>query len=151
GLALLAAWAWMAVRPRQSSALAAFLLVIFTAIAAGPRDFSHGGDWRQAIETVNRVSDERTLILVRSGFVESTRLDWRDESQRTGFLFAPQAIYPAKGQLVRLPYGFDSAARSYLREWLSTQKRDAGRFILLTSGDDSYELWLSAQLADRQV
>ncbi|MBV8907213.1 MAG: glycosyltransferase family 39 protein, partial [Acidobacteriia bacterium] len=114
GIALLAAWAFSAIRPPQASLIAAALFAIFTVASAGVRDYAHGGDWRQAINVVNRVSDHETPVLVRSGFVESTSMNWWEDSERFGFLFAPLTVYPVKGNVVRLPYSFNNAAREHL-------------------------------------
>ncbi len=151
GLSLLAAWAATAVRPREAAALAASFVVIFSVFSAGLRDTSHGGDWRQAAAAVNRASDERTPVLVRSGFVESTRLDWAHDRPGSGYLFAPLAVYPVNGYIVPLPYRFNSAATQYLEQWLSPGLQSVNRLVLLTSGDDAYELWISGHLANQQV
>jgi hypothetical protein len=60
-------------------------------------------------------------------------------------------MYPVQGHIVRLPYGFNGAATQYLEQFLDVELESVNRLILLTSGDDAYELWLSGRLASQHV
>jgi mannosyltransferase len=149
GLALLVGWLSTIAHSKAGSLFSALLLIFLSIWSAGWLNTSHGGDWRKAVDFVNRKSDLQTPVLLRSGFVESKYADWVNGSPASNYLFAPLTIYPLKGKVIPLPYASDAAALQYLDQVVSTELLLKERFLLLTSGDSVYEYWLDGSLWSR--
>jgi hypothetical protein len=150
GIALLAGWV-MAAAPVVARRIACVVMVSVAVATTqgGFRSAAHGGDWRAAIGEVNaRVGTSATPVLVRSGFVESAFVDWNSSARNTPFFFAPLDIYPMAGELTRLPYRTSEAAFEYLENLAPDLERNES-FLLLTSGDPSYEFWLQGRLEEK--
>ncbi|HLG98209.1 MAG TPA: glycosyltransferase family 39 protein [Bryobacteraceae bacterium] len=128
------------------------IFVLLAAISAsivsahGLADVSHGGDWRMAMRALPSISDG-SPILFRSGFPESNPFNWQTDFPRTAYLLAPLAAYPVAGDIIALPFRFDTAAHRELEQITASRLESRDRFVLLEMGDTSYDFWLTGRLS----
>jgi hypothetical protein len=152
-LALLAGWAIGRLQP-----VAARFVVVASVIVCSLGAFGsvrhlwpvHGGeDWRGAMAAVRRIAgNSRMPVVVRSGFVESSKLKVYVASELPSYLMAPLALYPAAGDVHQIPYRMDERARLYLESSVVPFLARADRFLLVVSGDANqpYDAWISGRL-----
>ncbi len=150
GVALLAGWIVSSMQSQPARRLTAAMIAGAAIFSSGGLFHpTHGGDWRRAIEVANNeIPNPQTPVLVRSGFIESAYLDYRDGAPHSDELFAPLLIYPLHGKLVKLSYAFRPSEGPYLRAISASLLTKSDRFVLVTSGDSSYESWLLGNLAE---
>jgi len=150
GVALLVGWLVSALEPKLVRRLVASCIVVAAIFSSGGLLHpSHAGDWRRAVQVANSaIAGPETPVLVRSGFIESAFLDYHEGAPHSDELFAPLVVYPLRGKLIRLSYGFGAGDVPYLRDIASSSLTRVNRFVFITSGDDSYEYWLLGHLSE---
>ncbi|MEI9974828.1 MAG: glycosyltransferase family 39 protein [Ignavibacteriota bacterium] len=147
GLCLIAGWiAASAVAGRGRSLMATMLtglsIVVWGISNHGPED------WSGAMRTIRSQAGSSTMpVVVASGFVEASSPQSLDDPQLREVLFAPQAMYPPTGPLVRLPYRIDAQSEPYV-EGVLPALRQQSRFVLLTPHESlMFEPWFRSKLA----
>jgi hypothetical protein len=101
GAAALASLAVRAFEPAAARRTVVLVLAVLAVLALGGTN--HLGDMRGAIAAVDANADERSVVLLQSGYVESLQLDWYDDPERLAYLGASASFYPISGRLVVLP------------------------------------------------
>jgi hypothetical protein len=107
------------------------------AILVQSRDMHVLEDWREVARLVNAEVEESTPILLNSGFIEGARVDWlrqRVRDDRRGFLAAPTAYYPMRGDVIPLPYLLDADTQAYLEYVIVPALEDVDRFVCIGRG-----------------
>ena len=131
-IALLAAWAIRHLAPSQVRRIVVVSMVIVSLIL-GASHRQYTDDWRGAVEYANGlVTDTSTPVLVRSGLVQASRIDWLTDPHRTPVLLAPVEAYPVSGTPVALPYGLSAAERRYLEEEILPIVGSESRFAVVS-------------------
>ena len=146
-IALLAAWAIRHLAPSQVRRIVIVSMVIVSLIL-GASHRQYTDDWRGAVEYANGlVTDTSTPVLVRSGLVQASRIDWLTDPHRTPVLLAPVEAYPVGGTPVALPYGLSAAERRYLEEEVVPIVGSESRFAVVSwSLGDRVLPWLQGRL-----
>lgn len=146
-IALLAAWAIRHLAPSQVRRIIIVSMVIVSLIL-GASQRQYTDDWRGAVEYANGlVADASTPVLIRSGLVQASRIDWLTDAHRTPLLLAPVEVYPVGGTPVALPYGLSAAERRYLEEEVVPIAESESRFAVVSwSIDDRVLPWLQGRL-----
>ena len=146
-IALLAAWAIRHLAPSQVRRIVVVSMVIVSLIL-GASHRQYTDDWRGAVEYANGlVTDTSTPVLVRSGLVQASRIDWLTDPHRTPVLLAPVEAYPVGGTPVALPYGLSAAERTYLEEEIVPIVGSESRFAVVSwSLGDRVLPWLQGRL-----
>ena len=131
-IALLAAWAIRHLAPSQVRRIVVVSMVIVPLIL-GASHRQYTDDWRGAVDYANGlVTDTSTPVLVRSGLVQASRIDWLTDPHRTPVLLAPVEAYPVGGTPVALPYGLSAAERRYLEEEVLPIVGSESRFAVVS-------------------
>ena len=131
-IALLAAWAIRHLAPSQVRRIVVVSMVIVSLIL-GASHRQYTDDWRGAVEYANGlVTDTSTPVLVRSGLVQASRIDWLTDPHRTPVLLAPVEAYPVSGTPVALPYGLSAAELRYLEEEVLPIVGSESRFAVVS-------------------
>jgi len=146
-VALLAAWAIRHLAPSQVRRIVVVCMVIVSLIL-GNSHRQYTDDWRQAIAYANAlVVDPSTPVLVRSGLVQTSRIDWLTDAHRTPILLAPVKAYPVDGAPVALPFGLSAAERRYLEEEVVPIAGSLSRLAVISwSIEDRVLPWLQGRL-----
>jgi len=147
GLALLAACAMRSFAPERARRVIAGSLALGAVTAFGVfHKFNHGQqDWRGAMQAVRSVAGGTgTPVLMVSRFVEGSGSAQIADAQLTDALFAPLALYPAAGRVVKLPYRIED---KYLDQVVNTVLRERTSFLLVDFADSKVEIWLLGRLA----
>lgn len=150
GLALLAGCAMRSVAPDRARRVIACSLALGAVTAFGIfYKFKHEQqDWRGAMQAVRSVaSGTNTPVLVVSRFVEGSGSAQIADAKLTDALFAPLALYPAAGRVVKLPYRIED---KYLDQVVNTVLREKTSFLLVDFSDSKVENWLLGRLAAQQ-
>jgi mannosyltransferase len=147
GLCLVAGWlVGSAVAGRGRSVVATFLAGLSILSFGMP---NHGPeDWSGAMRKIRSESGSANMpVLAASGFVEATDPKALDDPQLRDVLFAPQAMYPPSGPLIRLPYRIDAESEKYMERVLSAIRHEK-RFALLVPHESlMFEPWFRGKLA----
>ncbi len=144
GAVVLAAMAIRAFEPAAARRIIVLVLAVLSILALGGAN--HLGDWRGAMAAIGAHADDRTVVLVQSGFVESVQLNWYDDPERTSYLGAQTSYYPVPGRVVVLPVVVNPApdfARARIRGSLA----GADRVLLVTTSAD-LATWVGEVLRD---
>jgi hypothetical protein len=89
-------------------------------------------------------------VLVCSRFIEASDPARLDDPILKEALFAPLLRYPAAGNIVRLPNGFNEASMGYLDGIVENTLRGRDRFLFVNMGEGPpFETWLLGRLAPR--
>jgi uncharacterized membrane protein len=150
GLALLAGCAMRSFAPDRARRVMACSLALGAVATFGIfHKFKHGEqDWRGAMQVVRSVaSGADTPVLVVSKFVEASGSAPLADPKLTDVLFAPLALYPAAGRVVKLPYRIDD---EYLEQVVNTDLRDRTSFLMVDYSDSKTEIWLLGRLAAQE-
>ena len=147
GLCLVAGWlVGSAVAGRGRSVVATFLAGLSILSFGMP---NHGPeDWSGAMRKIRSEPGSANMpVLAASGFVEATDPKALDDPQLRDVLFAPQAMYPPSGPLIRLPYRIDAESEKYMERVLSAIRHEK-RFALLVPHESlMFEPWFRGKLA----
>lgn len=149
GIALLAGWAISRLKPAWATRMIMAAIAGASLLGAfgGLLQFTHGGDWRAAMRAERLIAGDTNMpALIRSGFVESAHLDRLSAAQHSSYFWAPLDLYPAAGNVIRLPYRMSTQAAADLEQLASSTLEHCDRFVMVTSGDNSYEFWLMGRL-----
>jgi hypothetical protein len=146
--AALFGWGVRCLEPSGTRRLIALLLAIFSVVAfGGPTKL--GQDWRGAIAYADSLSGRGTLVLLRSGPIESEDPSWLVDPARRGYLLAPAGFYPIVGRARVVPYGVDPQVQPYLDSLLK-QVNETDHFLLIAESA-TWPLdatpWFEARLA----
>ncbi|MCX6626779.1 MAG: hypothetical protein NTW28_04005, partial [Candidatus Solibacter sp.] len=147
GLCLVAGWLVCAVVDRRGQRLVAAVLLVGGILSSGA--LPHGSeDWSGAMRRIRSEDRDGTLlVLAASGFVEATDPQALDVPRLREVLFAPQAMYPPGGRLVRLPYRLDEESAKYVEGILPSIQGER-RFVLVVRYQGfTFEPWLRGRLA----
>jgi mannosyltransferase len=151
GLALLFGWCIRAAATRRARAFAAAVLAICASLSFG--NLQHGDeDWGGAMAKVRTLTAAgETPVLMASGFLEAAGPDALDMPNAREFLFAPLALYPAGGRVIRLPIRLDEKSVPYLETIVTNDLQHRMRFVLVCEWEQrvTYELWLRGRLASQ--
>jgi mannosyltransferase len=149
GLALLFGCGIRALATVPARAFAAAVLVISASLTFGA--LQHGDeDWGGAMAKVRALTTGGdTPVLIASGFLEATDPDTFAVPGQREALFAPLALYPAGGNLIRLPIRLDEKSTPYLDTIVTTDLQYRDHFILVCEWQQrlTYDLWLRGRLA----
>jgi hypothetical protein len=148
GLALLFGWSIRAAGTTRARAIASAVLVICASLGFGSP--LHGDeDWAGAMAKVRALTAGGGAPLVMaSGFVEAANPDALTTAGLQEILFAPVALYPAGGTLIRLPFRLDQKSAPYLENIVATDLQNRDRFIFVGRWQGlTYEPWLRGRLA----
>ena len=105
-------------------------------------------DWRAAAAAERRIADNRTPVILFSGFIESKQAAWLVDPERASYLNAPASAYPLRGRVHPGPWDLGAEEQDYLRGLLTDELLPAGRFIVLTTGGSSAtQQWLEPRIA----
>lgn len=147
GLALVAGWL-------VRSAVAGAGRRVVATVLVGTSIFSFGTlhhgyeDWAGAMRKVRSIAGSGNLpVLAASGFVEATDPKAIDDPRFREVLFAPQAMYPLPGPLIRLPYGLSEAAEAYVDRVLPEVEHEKRFVLLVRFAGAGWEPWLRGRLA----
>jgi hypothetical protein len=147
GLALLAGCAMRSFAPDRARRIMAGSLALGAVAGFGVlARFNHGQqDWRGAMRAVRSVAGGTDMpVLVVSRFVEALGPAQLDDPKLKDILFAPLVIYPAAGNVVRLPSRVDD---KYLEQVVTTVLQNKSSFMLVDFSDSPVALWLRGRLA----
>jgi hypothetical protein len=88
-------------------------------------------EWRTPLAIAQTIGGANTPILLRSGFVESGKLDWKSEPQPGSYLFAPLLAYPVPNEIIPMPFYVDRDAEGYLEHEIQRRASVHRRFCLV--------------------
>jgi 4-amino-4-deoxy-L-arabinose transferase-like glycosyltransferase len=149
GLCMVAGCVVRAVVDRRGQRLVATVLVMSGIMTFGT--LQHGNeDWSGAMRKIRSVDRDGSLpVLAVSGFVEATDPQALDNPMAREVLFAPLAMYPPGGHLVRLPYRLNEESAKYVENILPSLENQR-RFVLVGQYQGAtFEPWLRGRLAPR--
>jgi len=147
GLCLVAGWLVSSAVASHGRSVVAALLAGFSILSSGM--LNHGPeDWSGAMRKIHSEAGSANMpVLAVSGFVEATDLKALDDPRLRDVLFAPQAMYPPSGPLIRLPYRIDADSEKYMERVLSGIRHER-RFVLLVPHESlMFEPWIRGKLA----
>lgn len=126
---------------------AATALGVVAGLAFG-RTTHTGEDWRAAAAAQRRVADDRTPVILFSGFIEAKQSTWLTHPERASYLEAPAAAYPMYGRVYPGPWDLGPGEQGYLQELLTDELLPADRFVVLTTGGSgATREWLDPRVA----
>jgi Dolichyl-phosphate-mannose-protein mannosyltransferase len=147
--AMLVALGIRRIAPRSARRVIVAVFAIVAVLALGD-SLKAGEDWRGAIAAINMSIDDRTVVMVHPGLVESAQLDWLTQPDRRSYLLSPLAYYPVHGRVVLLPFLLDQGAASYLNQVLAAQPSDTNCIILISRLPSvPYAAWFEGHLGQQ--
>jgi len=143
----LAAAAARALEPAQVRRMIVLLVVVFSILdLAAP---VKSGDFRGAAWLVRSVADERSVILVPSGFQESMDQRWFVDPNRQGLLTAATAFYPVPGSVVPLPMALDATTLDFVRTQVGNAIAQTDKVLVVSQSGSSYGPWFDQYMGQR--
>lgn len=150
GLALAAAWL---IRRNAAGAVRRVIpAVVALAAILSFGNAGHGGeDWAGAMQAAKAAAGDSTIpVLVASGFIEASDPKALHDPRMGDAFFAPLAMYPAPGKVIRLPFRLDPQSIPYLERIVATDLEHRDRFLFICRWQGaSFEPWLRGRLAVR--
>jgi Dolichyl-phosphate-mannose-protein mannosyltransferase len=144
---ILAAIAIRSVEPARARRIVLLVFVILSILdLASP---VKSGDFRAAADAVRSAADDRSVVLVRSGFQESVQPDWYTDPTRRGLLTAATDYYPVPGTVVPLPANLDPTTLDLARAQVDHAMTTADQIVVVTLSGSPYGPWLDQYMADR--
>jgi mannosyltransferase len=135
GVALVVGWGVSRLDPVKNRNVVALVVALFSVLAFGG-SIKTGEDWREAVAYINRTATPQMVVLVHPGLIESSDVDWFDDTERRDYLLSPFSRYPLVGREVLLPYTSSvPGAQAYLND-VASSLEDSSRVILLTQAED---------------
>jgi 4-amino-4-deoxy-L-arabinose transferase-like glycosyltransferase len=146
-IALLAAYAIRRLDPAQARRIVVVVMVIVS-VLLGATARQYTDDWRGAMRYASDLaSDPSTPVLVRSGLVQASEVDWLTDPARSPITIAPAEVYLTTGTPVPLPFGVTASERSYLEREIVPIAESVSRFPVVTwSVEDPVLPWLEGRL-----
>lgn len=144
-LALVAGGGISTIRSARARRIVVTAIVIGAVLGFGSVTHS-GDDWRAAAEAVRSVAAGDTPVLVRTGFIESTQLDWLGRPGKIDYLLAPLSPYPMAGEIVPLPYALSAGGREYLERVVDDDLVATSSFLLVNDYG-GFRPWLEGRLS----
>jgi hypothetical protein len=146
-IALLAAYAIRRLDPAQARRIVVVIMVIVSVIL-GATARQYTDDWRGAMRYASDLAaDPSTPVLVRSGLVQASDVDWLTDPARSPITIAPAEVYLTTGTPVALPFGVTQSERDYLERDVVPIAESVSRFPVVTwSVDDPVLPWLEGRL-----
>ena len=126
---LLAALAIRWIEPAAARGTVMLVLAIVSAATLG--GVHHGDDWRGALRTVSSRDEERSAVIIQTGFQQAGQLSSFADPEERGFLASPVSIYGVHGRLYLLPNDVGSAMPFDQREVVSAME-GTDRIFLVT-------------------
>jgi hypothetical protein len=147
GLCLVAGWLVASAVSGRGGSVVATLLAGVSIASSGM--LNHGPeDWSGAMRKIHSEAGSATMpVLAVSGFVEATDPKSLDDPQLRDVLFAPQAMYPPSGPMIRLPYRIDAESEKYMEGVLSGIKHEKHFVLLVPHESMMFEPWIRGKLA----
>jgi len=143
---ILAAIAIRSVEPARARRIVLLVFVILSILdLASP---VKSGDFRAAADVVRSVADDRSVVLVRSGFQESVQPDWYTDPTRRGLLTAATDYYPVPGAVVPLPANLDPTTIDLARAQIDRAMAATDRIVAITLTGSPYGPWMEQYLQD---
>ena len=106
-------------------------------------------DWRAAAAAErDLVDDPSTPVLIFSGFIEASRLEWLNDPERADYLNAPAAMYEMEGRLRPAPFSLDATGTAYMDRVAREELLQAEQFVLVTRAADPVKPWLDPLAAE---
>ena len=144
---LLAAVAARALEPAQVRRMIVLLVVVFSVLdLAAP---VKSGDFRGAASLVRSVADERSVILVPSGFQESMDQRWFVDPNRQSLLTAATSFYPVPGRVVPLPMALDATTLDFVRTQVGNAIAQTDKVLVVSQSGSSYGPWFDEYMGQR--
>jgi mannosyltransferase len=144
----LVALAIRALEPASLRRIVVAVLVIVAILTLA--NAQHLGDWRGAMWAARDRADDRSVVLVESGFVESLRLEWFDDAERRSYLGAQASYYRVPGRVVVLPVD-PASSPAFVREQVERAAKGADRVLLVGFSAAGPQLVLEILGEDRWV
>jgi 4-amino-4-deoxy-L-arabinose transferase-like glycosyltransferase len=146
-IALLAAYAIRRIDPAQARRIVVVVMVIVSVIL-GATSRQYTDDWRGAMRYASDLVDgPSTPVLVRSGLVQASQVDWLTDPDRAPITIAPAEVYPTGGTPVPFFFGVTASERAYLERAVVPVAESVSRFPVVTwSVDDQVLPWLEGRL-----
>jgi hypothetical protein len=107
------------------------------------------GDFRGAAELARSVADERSVVLIRSGFVESLQPSWYSDPERQGLLTAAASFYPLPGTVVPLPASLDENTVGLVRAQVASAIGGSDDVVVISLTGSSFEPWFDEYMRER--
>jgi hypothetical protein len=152
GIALLAGWLVGRLRPLPAQSIACSAILLGSLVAFGSLDklwpARAGEDWRAVIRTVREASAEAGApVVMQSPFVEAFPERYDFTRPLPAFLYAPLAVYPLEGEIVRIPFGLNRSSQSFLETGVLPMLRGRDRFVLLNRASP-HAGWFQSRLPE---
>jgi hypothetical protein len=145
--ALLIARVARSVEPSRTRRIVVMAVVLLSVLdLAGPMK---SGDFRGAVELVDRVSTPGTAVLVPSGFQESVQASWFSDPGRKDLLTAATSFYPVVGRVTPLPAVLDAGTIELVRTQVASALEDATTAVVLLPADPAYGPWFDQYMRER--
>jgi hypothetical protein len=146
-IALLAAYGIRRLGPAQARRIVVVVMVIVSVIL-GATARQYTDDWRGAMRYASDVAaDPTSPVLVRSGLVQASRVEWLTDPDLAPITIAPANVYLTSGEPVPLPYGVTESERDYLERDVVPIAGSVTRLPVVSwSVDDPVLPWLEGRL-----
>ncbi|MDQ3953205.1 MAG: glycosyltransferase family 39 protein [Actinomycetota bacterium] len=106
-------------------------------------------DWSAAAAAErDLVDDASTPVLVLTGFIEASSLEWLTDPERADYLNAPAAMYAMEGRLFPAPFSLDETGTAYMDRVAREELLQAEEFVLVTRAGDPVKPWLDPLAAE---
>ncbi len=143
---LLAAIGARAIEPAEGRRIVVLVFVILSILdLASP---VKSGDFRAAAASVRSVADDRSVILVRSGFQESLQRSWHTDPARQGLLTAATDFYAVPGRVVPLPANLDPTTVDFVRSQVQRSIATTNHVVVVTLTGSAYGPWFDQYMDD---
>lgn len=145
GLALLIGYGFRLITKPAIRFLAACLILITSLVTYGFNSDHWVEPWSKVQMVVNTIAESQTVVLVRTGFVEASQIDWLQGGERSDYVSAPLSYYPFRGSVVLLPYRVEEASLEYL-EATAASVGSSPHVIVVESNLHEFTEWFTNRL-----
>jgi hypothetical protein len=149
GISILLSTAVRMIQPTRVRRITIALLLVVGISSRGFREFwiPHGDDWRGAIRVVQLLVGEGSMpVLLQTGFVEATRMEWLTRAELRKGTLAPLVVYPLRTHVVSLPTALSKDSVTYMNKVIQELVPANRRFVLVNRGEDSLLPWVRNRL-----
>jgi uncharacterized membrane protein len=131
------------IEPATTRGAIVLVLAIVSALSLGGAH--HGDDWRGALRSVAVRDDNRSAVILQTGFQQAGQLDSFTHPDLRAFLGSPTSIYDVHGTLYLLPNDGTPDGSAFARQVVAQASQGADRIYLVT-GSTISPLWMDALL-----